>query len=73
MAHGLLIFVNGIAGVASVTEVSFTNVFGVTDGLSYSNDSFDISSNLKSGMLICPAEAILQVKFPQKDIVGSAA
>lgn len=64
---------DGIAGVASVTEVSFTNVFGTTDSLLYSDDSFDISSNLKSGMLICPAEAILQVKYPNKDIKGSAA
>ena len=63
---------NGINGVVSVYELSFSNVFGVTDGLTYSSDSFNISTNLRDGMLICPPEAILQVKYPNKDIVGSA-
>ena len=59
-------------GVISVYEVSFTNVFGTTDGLSYSNDRFSISDNLQNGMLLCPTEAIFQVKYPTRDIVGSA-
>jgi hypothetical protein len=61
-----------IHGVVSVYEVSFTNVFGVTDGLSYSDDRFAITDNLRDGMLICPTGAIFQVKYPTRDIVGSA-
>ncbi len=60
------------SGVVSVYEVSFTNVFGVTDGLSYSDDRFNVSDNLRDGMLICPPEATFQVKFPARDIVGNA-
>lgn len=60
------------AGVVSVYEVSFTNVFGTTDGLGYSDDRFAISDNLRDGMLICPTGAIFQVKYPTRDIVGSA-
>lgn len=63
---------NGTPGVVSVYEVSFTNVFGTVDGLAYSDDRFNISANLRDGMLICPPEAIFQVKFPNRDIVGSA-
>ncbi len=62
----------GTAGVVSVYEVSFTNVFGTTDGLSYSDDRFSISDNLRDGMLICPTGTIFQVKYPTRDIVGSA-
>ncbi len=63
---------NGTPGVVSVYELTFTNVFGVTDGLSYSDQRFNISDNLRDGMLICPSESIFQVKYPNKDIVGSA-
>lgn len=62
----------GTAGVVSVYEVSFTNVFGTTDGLSYSDDRFSITDNLRDGMLICPTGTIFQVKYPTRDIVGSA-
>lgn len=63
---------NGTAGVTAVYEVSFRNVFGFSDGLSYSDDRFNLTNNLQDGMLICPPEAIFQVKYPAKDIVGSA-
>lgn len=63
---------NAVPGVASVYEISFSNVFGVTDGLNYSDDRLNISDNLRDGMLICPSEAIFQVKYPNRDIVGSA-
>lgn len=63
---------NSVTGVASVYEVTFANVFGTTDSLSYSDVRLDISSNLRDGMLICPPEAIFQVKYPNRDIIGSA-
>lgn len=63
---------NGTSGVVSVYELSFRNVFGIVDGLSYSDDRFSVSDNLRDGMLICPSEAVFQVKYPSRDIVGSA-
>jgi hypothetical protein len=63
---------NGVSGVVSVYEISFTNVFGTVDNLVYSDDRFNISTNLRDGMLVCPPEAVFQVKFPNRDIVGSA-
>ncbi|HEU5118709.1 MAG TPA: hypothetical protein VFT74_19095 [Isosphaeraceae bacterium] len=64
--------IDSVPGVISVYELSFSNVFGVTDGLSYSDTRFNIADNLRDGMLICPSEAIFQVKYPNRDIVGSA-
>jgi len=63
---------NGTAGVVSVYELSFRNVFGITDGLVYSDDRFNVVDNLRDGMLVCPPEAVFQVKYPTRDIVGSA-
>lgn len=63
---------NGTSGVVSVYEISFSNVFGTIDGLVYSDDRFNVTDSLRDGMLVCPAEAILQVKYPNRDIVGSA-
>lgn len=62
----------GIADVASVYEISFSNVFGVTDGLIYSSSRFALSDSLRDGMLICPADSIFQIKYPMRDIVGSS-
>jgi hypothetical protein len=56
---------DGVSGVVSVYELSFSNVFGRRRNLSYSDDRFNISTNLRDGMLICPSEAIFQVKYPQ--------
>ena len=63
---------NGTSGVVSVYELSFRNVFGFVDGLSYSDDRFNAADNLRDGMLMCPPEAVFQVKYPARDIVGSA-
>lgn len=62
----------GTPGVVSVYEVSFTNVFGTEGGLTYSDSRFSITDNLKDGMLVCPVGTIFQVKYPTRDIVGSA-
>jgi len=63
---------NGTAGVVSVYELSFRNVFGSSDGVTYSDDRFNVADNLQDGMLVCPPEAVFQVKYPTRDIVGSA-
>ena len=63
---------DAVPGVVSVYEITFANVFGLTDGLRYSDARFSIADNLRDGMLICPPEAVFQVKFPNRDIVGSA-
>lgn len=68
----IISLLQSVAGVVSVYELTFTNVFGVIDGLSYSDSRFNISDSLRDGMLICPPEAIFQMKYPSKNIIGSA-
>ncbi len=62
----------GTANVVAVYELSFSNVFGVTDGLTYSDNRFNVSDQLADGMLVSPPEACFQIKYPNKDIIGSA-
>jgi hypothetical protein len=64
--------IDSIPGVHSVYELSFTNVFGIVDNLEYSDDRFSISDNIRNGSLVCPEGTILHVRYPSKDIVGSA-
>lgn len=61
-----------VRGVVSVYNIEFRNVSGQVDGLSYSDDRFDLSNSLRDGMVVCPPEAILYVRHPRRDIVGSA-
>ena len=63
---------DSIRGVAAVSEITFTNVFGTDSGLVYSNTRFDVSGNIRDGLLICPDGAIFQVRHPGRDIVGTA-
>lgn len=64
--------IQSVSGVVSVYDISFLNVFGITDGLVYSSSRFNISESLKDGMLICPSNSIFQIKYKNKDIIGSA-
>lgn len=62
---------DSVRGVSAVSELTFTNVFGTDSGLMYSSTRFDVGSNIRDGLLICPAGSIFQVRHPGRDIVGS--
>lgn len=64
--------IDSVKGVAAVIEVTFTNVFGTDSGLSYSNDRFDLNSNIHNGLIKCPPGSIFQIRHTGRDIVGSA-
>lgn len=68
----IISIINNVNGVSSVYEVSFTNVFGTVSTFEYSNEKFSIAEYLKDGMLMCPQRSIFEIKYPEKDIVGSA-
>lgn len=61
-----------IDGVVSVYELNFTNVFGTIDSLSYSSSRFDFSAATKNGIVYCPSDSVLELKYPRRDIVGVA-
>jgi hypothetical protein len=64
----------GVAGVLSVTKVDVVNRvgnFGQT-GRSYSTTTHNIKENTRNGIIYSKENAIFEVKFPNKDIVGVA-
>lgn len=60
--------VQGVKGVISVYDMKFKPALGEP----YSRTSIDIDAWQKDKILRCPRDAIFEVKFPKKDIVGSA-
>lgn len=68
----VIAFIHDTPGVVSVNELTFSNVFGTVDNLTYSDVRFDVESSRRDGMIVCPQGSIFHVRFPRKDIIGSA-
>jgi len=58
-----------VAGVISVYDLSFTNLFGNVAGFDYSTVRHDFSTP-KNGIIYCPQDSIFEIKNPNVDIVG---
>ncbi len=61
-----------VQGIVSVDRVQFSNITGVVNNNTYSDQSFDVSSNTKNNIIIPPPGGIFEVRFPEYDIVGRA-
>ena len=59
-------------GVFSINQLKIENVFGTIGNNVYSDVFFDVDSNTTHGMVVPPAGAIFEVRFPANDIVGKA-
>ena len=59
-----------IAGVISVDRVQFGNIIGTVNNRVYSNETFDVSSNTRRGIIIPPPGAIFECRYPEVDILG---
>ena len=57
--------------VVSLISLVFKNKSGIVNGNVYSDISFSVNSNTQKGMIMCPAGAIFELKYPNDDIVGS--
>lgn len=65
--------IQNVVGVISVYRLDFKSMFGTqANGLSYSPVRYDIRSNTVNNILYCPQNAIFEVKFPTKDIIGES-
>lgn len=60
-----------ISSVISVYQLEFRAVAGTIDGYEYSTVSFDPTAATRNGIIYCPENAIFEVRYPRKDIVGS--
>lgn len=62
-----------VYGVISVYKLDFKNLFGTqSDGTEYSSFRFDVPSSISNSILYCPEDAIFEVKFPDRDIMGES-
>jgi hypothetical protein len=60
-------------GIVSVNNTMFTNIVGTVDNRVYSDQVYDVASNVRTGMLFPPPGGIFEVRFTEFDITGKAA
>ena len=60
-------------GVVSVNNTLFTNIVGTVDNRTYSDQVYDVASNVRTGMLFPPPGGIFECRFTEFDLVGKAA
>jgi len=61
-----------ISGVLSITKIEVSNRVGNFDSRSYSTTIHNIKENTRNGIIYSKENAIFEVKYPNKDIVGVA-
>lgn len=61
-----------VSGVITVFDLDIKNLVGTVDGSSYSTIMFNVSNNTKNDIIYCPTSAIFEIKYPLKNIRGSA-
>jgi len=61
-----------VSGVVSVDRVEFKNVNGVINNRTYSDSTFDVSSNTRKNVIIPPPGGIFEIRYPEVDIIGRA-
>ena len=71
----IIINANGVISISEFPKI--TSQFGTQqDGettYKYASTVFSASSNTVRGLVICPSNSIFELKFPQRDIVGTVA
>ncbi len=58
-------------GVLSIAELTFKNKNNIIDGVSYSQEVFDVAGFTKNGILFCPNNAIFEIRYSQDIRVGA--
>lgn len=59
-----------VQGVIAVNSVQFTNVSGILNNRSYSNDTHDIKAYTKRQIIFPPAGGIFEIRYPDVDIIA---
>ena len=62
--------IQSIDKIRSVAELKVRNITGTEDGRTYSNVTFKIEANTKSGIIRFPENSLWQVKFLDFDLTG---
>jgi hypothetical protein len=61
-----------VPGVVSVDRIEFKNINGQINNRTYSNSTFDVSSNTRKGVIIPPPGGIFEIRYPEVDVIGRA-
>ena len=59
-------------GVLSVSRIEFVSFAGKVQNRQYNDSTFSVDENLEKGILLCPDDTILEVRYPTYDIRGAA-
>ena len=62
-----------VPGVISINKVVFNNVIGTVNNRDYSQESFDVSSNTRQGIIFPPPGSIFEIRYPEFDLIGRAS
>jgi hypothetical protein len=70
--NDILNVVHNSAGIISAVSVEVAGLNGVIDNRTYSDEVFDIKSNIRNGILFGPPGSIFEVRYPRYDIIAIA-
>lgn len=62
-----------VPGIISINKVVFNNNVGTVNNKEYSQESFDVSSNTRQGIIFPPPGAIFEIRYPEFDLIGRAS
>lgn len=62
-----------VPGIISINKVTFNNVVGIVNNREYSQESFDVSSNTRQGIIFPPPGSIFEIRYPEFDLIGRAS
>lgn len=60
------------SGIVTVVGVEIKNIYGTIDNREYSNQTFNVNSFTKKGILFGPPGSIFEIRYPNFDIIGTA-
>lgn len=70
--NDILNVVHNSAGIISAVSVEVAGINGTVDNRIYSNETYDVKSNIRNGILFGPPGSIFEVRYPGYDIVAIA-
>jgi hypothetical protein len=60
-------------GIISLNNIKFTNISGIVNNRSYSDNTFDVVSNTRQGIIFPPGGGIFEVRYPEFDVIAKAS
>jgi len=62
-----------VPGIVSINQLRFDSITGKVGNRTYSDETFDVGSNTRVGLVVPPPGGIFEVRYPATDVVGRAS